>query len=102
MPYRVVKLDLSAITPETQIAPAQTQITELFVLDIPLGQSFGLKVGRNSDFITITRPFSMEPTGEQESNNGLFWKNDVAQPGIVVELVVATGTAAQKIGAIVG
>jgi hypothetical protein len=91
MPYRVIKIDLSAISAEKEIAPASTNIEEVFVLDIPLGNQFGLKIGRNADFMTITRPFSMEPRGEQESNFGMSYKNDVAQPGVIVEVVVVTG-----------
>lgn len=91
MPYTVKKVDLTAIFAERQIAPPQSVIEEFFVLDIPLGNQFGLKVGRNADFITITRPFSMEPRGAQEANEGLSVKNDVAQPGVVVEVVIVYG-----------
>lgn len=91
MPYQVKTVDLTAVFAERELIPAQTQVAEIFVLDIPLGQVFKLRLGRNTDFISITRPFSMEPRGEQEQNNGLFIKNDTAQPGVVVEVVIVTG-----------
>lgn len=91
MPYTVKKIDLTAIFAEKSIAPAQTRIAEFFCLDIPLGNQFGLKIGRNPDFITITRPFSMEPRGDQEANEGLSIVNTIAQPGVIVEVVIVTG-----------
>lgn len=90
--YQVFTLDLAnAHADDVEIVPAGKRIAELFVLDMPAGAVFQLKVGNNSDLIGISRPFSMEPQGDQEANNGLYWRNAVGQAGLTVQIVVVYG-----------
>lgn len=94
MSYEVRKIDLSAIVSADQtIVPPSKRISELFILDMPAGAAFNLKVGSGNPLIPVTRPFTMEPTGEDEANNGLYWTNDVAQAGVFVSLIIVYGGA---------
>lgn len=88
------KLDLSAAqTSRIELVPPGKTIAEIFVLAVPAGASFDLLVGNNADYITIPAPFTMEPQGEQEANNGLYWRNPVAQAGLSVDLYIVFGNA---------
>lgn len=91
MPYTVKHIDLTDAFDEREIAPPQSQLDEIFMLDIPPGASFLLRIGRNAGSLTITRPFSFEPRGEQESNEGLYMTNVTAQPDVIVEIVTVNG-----------
>lgn len=91
--YEVKKLDLTnARVDDEQIVKAGQRIAEIVVLDMAAGASFQIRVGSNSDMITISRPFTMEPTSDQEANNGLAVRN-AAQPGVIVEMLIAYGGA---------
>lgn len=99
--YEVKKIDLSVVKSSDQtLVSASRRITEFFVLDMPAGAAFLLKVGNNADFIPITRPFTMEPTDEQESNNGLYWQNELAQAGVIITIVVVFGSAGVQLNTV--
>lgn len=96
MAYKVRNLDLSAITPADQqntLTEPGLRISEFFILDMPAGAAFSLKVGQGNPFIPVSRPFTMEPTGNDEANSGLYWRNDVAQAGVIVPVVIVFGGA---------
>lgn len=94
MAYIRKRLDLAAVTQDKQqlVAPGKT-IAEIFALAVPAGAAFDLLVGSNTDYITIPAPFTMEPQGETEANNGLYWRNTVAQAGLAVDLYIVFGGA---------
>jgi hypothetical protein len=94
MSYEVKRIDLAAATVQDQrLVPPGKRISEFFILDMPAGASFKLKVGDANPYIPVTRPFTMEPTGEDEANNGLLWANDAAQAGVTVDIVIVYGGA---------
>lgn len=89
--YDVKVLDLSAIVAETRLVEPGKRVVEIFVLDMPIGNQLKLRLGTNIAFITVSKPFSLEPTAEYDNNNGVFWRNDIPQAGVVVELIIVYG-----------
>lgn len=90
--YDVKTIALDAIKAEDQtiIEPGR-RVSEFFVLDMPTGAKFSLRVGQSNPLITVTRPLTMEPQGDQESNSGIYWRNDTAQAGVSVQVVIVFG-----------
>lgn len=89
--YEVKTVDLSAAFDTQTIAVPQRRIAEIICFDVPSGASFGLRVGNSVDFMTISKGFTMEPRGDDESNGGVVVRNLVAQPNTTVEIVLVYG-----------
>lgn len=89
--YDVKRLDLTAVVLETRLVEPGRRIVEMFVLDMPIGNQFQIRLGTNTNFITVSKAFSMEPTADYDNNNGLSWKNDIPQPGVTVEIILVYG-----------
>lgn len=84
---KTLKLDAVTSDKQTLVEPGK-RIAEIFALAVPTGAVFDLLIGSNTDYVTIPAPFTMEPQGEQEANNGLYWRNTVAQAGVSVDLYI--------------
>lgn len=82
-------LDLGAVTSATgvQVVKRGVRVSELFLLDLPLGATFQFSIA-DGPWITITKGFTMEPTGAGFTDGGIRWRNLVAQAGVKLELVV--------------
>jgi hypothetical protein len=91
--YAVNPIDLSAAFEKREISAPQRRITEIIVFDVPGGASFQLMVGNNSEWMTIPRGFTMEPTGDKEANTGLYVRNLEDQAGVELEIIVVYGGA---------
>ena len=97
--YRTYSIDLSVLNANrVQIVPPGQQLGEVFSLTFPTGASMGLSFGQG-DSITIDRPFSFAPDDPDTQQQGLFYTVPAAQPGVVVEIIVASAGAT---GALVG
>ena len=95
MAYNVENLDLSAVTPNqttgVQLMGRGERFSEVVALAVPEGNSFQFRYGTNPWF-TVPRPFTSKPRGA-DGTEGLFWRNTVAQPGVVVEVIITRGGA---------
>lgn len=87
MPFQVFTVDLSTVGQQDLVA-RDRQISEMFILDMPAGARVQVRPGpsTNRDWISVTRPFTMEPTGDDGA--GLSINVDTAQAGVQVELTV--------------
>lgn len=90
MSYEVKRYDLAAVFPEKTVVAASKKISEFFFNDIPANTSFKLRlgIGGPEKQMTISRPFAMQPKGEDVQSNGLFIENPTAQAGSIVEVVI--------------
>lgn len=95
MAYNVESLDLAAATANqttgNQLMGRGERFSEVVALNVPEGNSFQLRYGTNPWF-TVPRAFTSKPRGS-DGNEGLYWRNVAAQPGVVVELIVTRGGA---------
>lgn len=93
--YKVKTQSLAAVITQgapIELVPPGKQIAEIFCIDIPPGATFDLLVGnQNTDYITITKSFAMEPRGDFDSNYGLYLANPIAQAATSVQVVVVFG-----------
>lgn len=89
--YRTFTVNLATVTTTnpTELVPAGTRIAEIIVLDA--GGEFQIRVGAGNDWITVPRAFSMEPLDDEYSNRGLHVRNNLAQAGVTVEVIVVFG-----------
>lgn len=93
MSYKIIPLDLTVASSDpAQIVPQNQAITEIVLLKMPAGASFQLAIG-DGPMIEIEGPISFQPTGVEETTRGLYWQNPVAQPGVVLSLLVAFGAS---------
>lgn len=93
MSYRIFPLDLSAANSDpVTLVPQNQTITEIVLLKMPTGGSFQLAIG-DGPMIEIEGPISFQPVGADEQTRGLYWQNPVAQPGVVLSLLVAFGAS---------
>ncbi len=91
MSYKRRNLDLTAVNSNpTELVPARTRVQEVFITKLPAGATLQIQFGQTSDPIDIDAPVSFKPTGE-DGNNGLYWLNPTAQPGVSVDIYVVTG-----------
>lgn len=90
--YTVASVDLTNPFADKKVIEPQRRIAELVILDLPAGASFRMRLGdeRNAYF-TVSRPFSMEPVGDDEAAGGLFVTNLAGQAGVIIELIVVWG-----------
>lgn len=92
MPYTPVKIDLTAVKQETTLFPSGTLIREAFILDIPVGATFNLKIGNNPFFKVSGVPtLTFAPRGRNDAFEGLYYSNATAQAGVTLEIVVVSG-----------
>lgn len=93
MSYTVKTLDLGAIIPDdsrVQVIPNNTTISEVVILKFPVTTTIRLAFG-DSPLFEVTGPISFQPRGQDEQERGLFWSNPVAQPGVKIQVIVASG-----------
>jgi hypothetical protein len=91
MGYRIIPLHMDvASNDKQQIVGKGTRITEVILLTMPAGVSFKLALGENEAF-TVDKPITLQPDAEDLNNQGLYWINPVARPGVSLELVVVFG-----------
>lgn len=91
--YSVVSVDLGTVTPpegRDLVKPGQ-YLGELAILAVPSGSSLELALGATADWFTIAAPFTMEPDSDDLANVGLRIRNLVAQPGVVLQLLLVFG-----------
>lgn len=90
VPYRVYSIDLTNATPSAgaELVAAGQTIGEVALFQLPANASVELAFGRQ-DFFNVATPFKAEPTGHDE---GIFYRNLVPQPGVVLQFVVVWGT----------
>lgn len=98
--YEVRTIDLTNIFAETTIVQPQRRIAEVFVNDVPTGASFKMRVGDGNPQMTVSRPFAMEPKGDDEANRGLMIENVAAQAGSKVEIVIVYGSGADQLNTV--
>lgn len=91
MAYDVKQYALDNVFDVTEVVQPSRRIAEVFINDVATGASFKLRVGDGNPFFTVSRPFSMEPQGEDEANRGLHIKNLTPQAGVTIEIVVVYG-----------
>jgi hypothetical protein len=87
--YQVVLLDLNNVIPIATpklLVPAGKRIAEVFALSVAAGASFRMRFGQG-DMFTIAAPFTFEPTGDDDNNNGLYVDN-AAAVNAIVEIVI--------------
>lgn len=91
MAYKVILLHLDTASNDKQpvVAPG-SRITEVALLTLPAGVSIKLALGDNEPF-TVDKPITLQPVGDDLSNRGLYLVNQVARPGVTLELLVAFG-----------
>jgi len=90
MAYRIVKLDLSAFSSDpVELVPPNQPMAEVVILSVPFGVEFQLGFG-NNPLMTIDRPMSFEPVGDEDTSRGLFGAVPVAAPGVKIEILVGS------------
>lgn len=88
MSYEVKSIDLSVAQNEQKlIVPQGKRIVEVILLYVSAGATVQLAFG-NGPLFMVQAPFTMEPTGEDMQNNGLYYRNQFAQPATSVELII--------------
>lgn len=91
MAHDVNNLDLSVATGinGNELMSRGSQFSGVTCMNVPEGNEFELRYGQNP-WMKIPRAFTAKPRGI-DSTSGFYWRNLVAQPGVVVQLVVERG-----------
>lgn len=95
MPYKVHQVDLSAEFEERVLAEAGTNLSGVAVTVMPTGATCKLRIGDNGYFRLPGVCFfdASTPQGQADdatARQGVYVSNTVAQPGVVLEVVVFT------------
>lgn len=93
MSYRVITLDLSAVIDDSapvEIVGPGTTISEIVLLEMPVNTTIKFALGDNQLF-KVSNPLTLQPRGYDEQERGLKWANPAAQPGVTIEIIVASG-----------
>lgn len=101
MPYTVLYLDMAAAhgsSDKVKLVDPNVSVAEIVLPTMPAGVTFKFAMGRNP-LLTLDRPISFQPRAEDMTNDGLFWNNPVARPGVVLEMWVAFGAPIGAAGA---
>lgn len=88
MGYKPYIMSLETETERTQLVPRNQRITEVAILNVPVGASFRLALGDHEMFY-VDSPITLQPRGDEVQNHGLYFQNDVAQPGVEIEVIVS-------------
>lgn len=89
MPYQPFFISLNAAVAETKLFDAGQQIGEIAIPAVPDGGELWLKIGKNPDFLQITKPVTFAPDNDNDANFGVTYKVVNALPGAVVQVIVS-------------
>lgn len=89
MPYQPFLISLNAAVAETKLLDAGQQIGEIAIPAVPDGAELWLRIGKNPDFIQITKPVTFAPDNDNDANNGVSYKVVNALPGATVQVIVS-------------
>lgn len=88
MGYRVLEVPLDALIDAQLLVDQSQEIAEVSVPEVDAGSWFAIRFGLRNDFIGVRSPVAYEVSGD-ESVNGLYLRNTVAQPGLVAHILVS-------------
>jgi hypothetical protein len=92
MAYKVVTVDLTnAIsgTGKQRIVSEGKPVRAISISKIPSGATFRLHLGQQDGIYIDDAVSVVGITDDEDSRRGIYYSNDVAQPGVTVELVVS-------------
>lgn len=92
--YRVYSINLTAITPAagTEVVSSSQRMAEVDILSVPANTTIELAFGATADFFIVDDKFYSAPKGEDVQSGSLRYRNLVAQPGVVLQLIVSFDT----------
>lgn len=89
MPYQPFIISLNAAVPETKLLDAGQLIGEIAVPAVPDGGELWLRIGKNPDFIQVTKPITFAPDNDNDANNGVTYKVVTPLAGAAVQVIVS-------------